>query len=90
MGAKFQVVDLSRPATPLAGGAGVGEVDLDHLRGQLAEIRDALTPVLDDQAEARMKLREIEVDLTVSFEGNIWFIAKGKGEASIKLQFSKS
>jgi hypothetical protein len=87
MAATFKVVDLTQASTPLAGGPGIGEVDLDRLRGELEQIRDGLSPVME-QEQKTMKLREIEIDLSISLEGNLWFIAKGKGEASIRVQFA--
>jgi hypothetical protein len=89
MSAIFKVVDLTQTPTPLAGGPGVGEVDLDRLRGELEQIRDGLTPVMEEQDNKAIKLKEIEIDLSISLEGNLWFIAKGKGEASIRVQFAR-
>lgn len=65
-------------------------VDLDDLRAQLTEIRDALKPVLDeDEAEGgRMRLDEIKVGLTLGASGRIMFIAKGSVEATITMTFS--
>lgn len=89
MGTQFKVVDLSAPGSPLQAVESIsGLIDLDDLRGQLEEIRNALSPVVADGPGADtdgFHLKTLEVDLTVGIEGKIWFIAKGKGEASIKL-----
>jgi hypothetical protein len=94
MGTTFSVVDLTRADAPaetetmLQARIG-GKVDLDDLSSQLGEIRDALNPVLADQgADHAFRLRSMELDLTVGLEGQVWFVAKGKGEASLKLTWS--
>jgi hypothetical protein len=91
----FGVVDLSKTApfeeaaSPLAGAA-AAVIDLDRLRGQLNEIRDALSPVLDQQsAQNGFRLSSMELQLTVGLEGKVWFVAKGTGEASLKLTWSR-
>lgn len=91
----FRVVDLTQSnpqaeaQSPLQAG-GIGSVDLDQLRGQLEQIREGLTPVLADQAkEQTFHLQSMELDLTVGLEGQVWFVAKGKGEASLRLIWSR-
>ena len=89
MGSTFEVVDLTAAGSPLQGGTH-GSVDLDSLRGQLEAIRDALTPVVAEQAaDEHIRLKEIELALTVGVEGKVWFIAKGTGEASITLKWGR-
>ena len=62
----FRVVDLTQPhpesetKSPLQAGA-PGTVDLGRLRGQLQEIRDALTPVVADQEGKGFHLDTIEL-----------------------------
>lgn len=91
MGVTFDVVDLTPTSSPLAAGPTVGKVDLDDLRNQLETIRDGIAPVLEgDAASSGIRLQKVEIDLTVGLEGHVWFIAKGKGEASLKLEFSRS
>lgn len=94
---EFQVVDLTQEAPgaqteSLLQGRAVGSVDLGQLRSQLDDIRDALSPVLAEQAESAggFHLNTMELDLTVGLEGQIWFVAKGKGEASLKLTWSRA
>lgn len=95
MATEFQVVDLTQgppgeETESLLQGRAVGTVDLGQLRSQLDEIRDALSPVLADQSESQgFHLNSMELDLTVGLEGQIWFVAKGKGEASLKLTWSR-
>jgi hypothetical protein len=95
MGATFPVVDLTASApegelkSMLQAGGG-GTVDIDALREQLMEIRDGLNPVLADQdGQGSLRLQTMEVDLTIGLEGQIWFVAKGKGEASLKLTWGR-
>jgi len=90
MASAFSVVDLTQGQSPLQA-TQHGRIDLDDLRGQLEEIRDALTPVVAHQAQdERLRLQSLELSLTVGLEGKVWFIAKGKGEASIKLVWGRS
>lgn len=95
MSTTFGAVDLTsaRPfeetASPLAGSA-PGVVNLDALRSQLNEIRDALSPVIEQQsAQQGFHLNELELSLTVGLEGKVWFVAKGTGEASLKLTWTR-
>ncbi|TML45289.1 MAG: hypothetical protein E6G19_05265 [Actinobacteria bacterium] len=66
-----------------------GGVDLGKLRSQLEEIRDAILPVAagPDGAVGGFGLQTLEIDLTIGAEGQVWFVAKGSLEASIKLTF---
>lgn len=91
----FGAVDLTsqRPfeqtASPLAGSA-PGVVDLESLRSQLSEIRDALSPVIEQQsAQPGFRLNSMELSLTVGLEGRVWFVAKGSGEASLTMTWSR-
>jgi hypothetical protein len=65
------------------------EVDLGKLRGQLEEIRDAILPVASATTVRNdgFGLQTLELDLTIGAEGQVWFVAKGSVEASIKLTF---
>ena len=66
-----------------------GGVDLGKLRSQLEEIRDAILPVAAEPAGAQggFGLQTLEIDLTIGAEGQVWFVAKGSLEASLKLTF---
>jgi hypothetical protein len=88
---KFEVVDLSVVDLTAAETTieAKGEVDLDSLRSQLEQIRDAIIPLLQAQQPAGIGLSSIEIALSVGFEGKVWFIAKGTAEASIKLTFAR-
>jgi hypothetical protein len=95
MSTTFRVVDLTQASpqdeakSPLQAG-NIGTVDLDKLSGQLHEIRDALNPVIAEQAEEQpFHLSTMELALTVGLEGQVWFVAKGKAEASLKLVWSR-
>jgi hypothetical protein len=65
------------------------EVNLGKLRSQLEEIRDAILPVASapNVAKDGFGLQTLELDLTIGAEGQVWFVAKGSVEASIKLTF---
>jgi hypothetical protein len=67
------------------------EVDLGTLRSQLEEIRDAILPVASapNVPEDGFGLQTLELDLTIGAEGQVWFVAKGSVEASIKLTFGQ-
>jgi hypothetical protein len=92
MGATFTVVDLSQTNVQVEETmlqARTGTVDLEDLSRQLSEIRDGLNPVLAEQnPDDAFRLRSMELDLTVGLEGHVWFVAKGKGEASLRLIWS--
>ncbi len=85
----YQVVDLTAAQGPQA--EAQGEIDLDSLRSQLEEIRDALMPVLgaEEPTQSGLGLESVEIALSVGFEGKVWFVAKGTAEASITLTFSR-
>jgi hypothetical protein len=92
---EFGVVDLSNEATEGRAIATLGRapvVNLDRMRAELEEVRDALQPLIA-QADASDKthfgLRELELKLTVGIEGSILFVAKGSADASITLKFSR-
>lgn len=92
----FRVVDLTRDisgvsAENLAQAGAAASVDLDGIRDQLVQIRDAFNPVLADQDDGQaFRLHSIELDLTVGMEGQVWFVAKGRAEASLKLLWSRT
>lgn len=90
----FKVVDLSQSSTAeesILQASGNGEVNLQLLREQLEEIRDGLMPVIADQTEnGGLHLESLELALTVGLEGKIWFVAKGTGEASLTLTWTRS
>ncbi len=93
--ATFEVVDLASMSSPTADVSVAGSVDLDALRDQLQQIRDSLSPLLDDQGqtaadETPIGLQELELALSISLEGKVWFIAKGSAEASITLTFGRA
>ena len=92
MSTLFRVVDLTQPdlnvASPLQAGK-LGAVDLDQMRSQLTQIRDALSPVLEEEPQKSIQLQSIELDLTVGLEGQVWFVAKGTAEASLRLIWSR-
>lgn len=85
----FDVVDLSKSGTTRGGGAVAGTVDPAKLAADLANIRNELDPLLDDE-EAGITLKSIVVKLAVSAEGKVAFIAKGAAEASIEVTFERS
>lgn len=87
---KYPVVDLSNDAATVAI-ASKGEVDIDALRDQLTEIRDALSPLVASATPAGgIQLSSLELSLTVGAEGGVWFVAKGSIEASITMTFSRA
>jgi hypothetical protein len=96
--ATYGVLDLTSesPVQVTAEGQGLIDLDgqrgfdLDHVRSQLEEIRDALLPVAKtESSQNSFGLQTLEIDLTLGAEGKIWFIAKGSAEASIKLTFGR-
>lgn len=90
MATEFGVVDLSGEGSLLQG-ASTGSVDIDELRGQLEQIRAALDPVVAGEGgTGAVKLKTLEVTLTVSAEGRVLFVVKGSAEASIKLVWERS
>ncbi|HEX8101115.1 MAG TPA: hypothetical protein VF533_00745 [Solirubrobacteraceae bacterium] len=91
MSTNFDVVDLSQRESLLQGeDMATGSVNLEDLRGQLEEIRDALSPVVTSPVPGDgLRLESLELDLTVGLEGRVWFIAKGKGEASLRMKWSR-
>jgi hypothetical protein len=68
---------------------GAGHVDTDKLREDLAEIRDSLSPVLEEEPGNKLALSELEIGLTLSAEGKLLFIATAGVEATITLTFSR-
>jgi len=67
-----------------------GEVDLDELRDQLSEIRDAINPIITEvPADGALGLESLELSLTVGYEGRILFLVSGSVQASITLTFSR-
>jgi len=88
----YGVVDLT--AAPNTTGVDTltpaGQVDLEKLRDQLTDIRDALHPLLEADATTHgLGLASVEVKLSVGFEGKVLFVAKGSAEASITLTFAR-
>lgn len=87
-------VPATAPALAPGEGAdtiGLGVVDPQELREQLAEIRDALQPLLAEEqaAGSGMGLAEITVGLALGASGKVLFIAEGSVEASIGLVFRR-
>ena len=67
-----------------------GRVDLDELRDQLREIRDAINPIITEvPADGPLGLESLVISLTVGYQGRIMFIVSGSVEASITLTFSR-
>ena len=67
-----------------------GEVDLDKLRDQLMEIRDAINPIITEvPADGALGLQSLVLSLTVGYEGRILFLASGSVQASITLTFTR-
>jgi hypothetical protein len=67
-----------------------GGVDLDKLRDQLTEIRDAISPMVTEvPADGALGLESVAISLTVSREGRILFIASGSVSASITLTWAR-
>jgi hypothetical protein len=64
------------------------QVDTDDLCQELAQIRDSLGPLLSDSAKD-LSLSSVDIALTLSASGKVWFIAEGAVEASITLTFSR-
>lgn len=82
----YEIVDLTTDVTVRQ--ESFANVDPQHLGAQLAQIRDAIVPVLGDgAAPGGMGLDSVELALTVGLEGKVWFVAKGSADASIKLTF---
>jgi hypothetical protein len=72
-------------------GGTAGKVDPRKLMEQLDGLRNALSPMLDeeqDQEQGRFRLSSLEIGLTVSAEGNIVFVSASV-TASITLTFSR-
>ena len=63
-------------------------VDTEALRQQLTEIRDSLSPVLEETG-APFRLSEMEIALTLDARGKVLFIGEAGVEASITLTFSR-
>jgi hypothetical protein len=86
---KYGVADL----TQTEGGMDVelrGEVDLDELRDQLIEIRDAINPIITEvPADGALGLESVVLSLTVGYQGRILFLVSGSVQASITLKFSR-
>jgi hypothetical protein len=67
-----------------------GEVDLDELRDQLIEIRDAINPIITEvPADGALGLESVVISLSVGYQGRILFLVSGSVEASITLKFSR-
>jgi hypothetical protein len=67
-----------------------GEVDLDKLRDQLREIRDAINPIITEvPADGALGLESVVISLSVGYQGRILFLVSGSVEASITLKFSR-
>jgi len=67
-----------------------GEIDLDDLRDQLREIRDAINPIITEApAVGALGLESVVIALTVGYQGKILFLMSGSVEASITLTFSR-
>jgi hypothetical protein len=67
-----------------------GEVDLDELRDQLREIRDAINPIITEvPADGALGLESVVISLSVGYQGRILFLVSGSVEASITLKFSR-
>jgi hypothetical protein len=67
-----------------------GEVDLDELRDQLREIRDAINPVITEvPADGALGLESVVISLAIGYKGKILFLVSGSVEASITLTFSR-
>lgn len=82
----FGVVDLDTPGTQPE-----GTLDLESLKRDLRSIRDAIGPILEQpDLPGPVGLQEIELSLTISAEGKVFFIAKGAAEASITLRFARA
>ena len=67
-----------------------GKVDLDELRDQLREIRDAINPVITEvPADGVLGLESVVISLAIGYQGKILFLVSGSVEASITLKFSR-
>ena len=67
-----------------------GEVDLDELRDQLREIRDAINPIITEvPADGALGLESLVLSLTVGYQGKLLFLVSGSVQASITLTFSR-
>jgi hypothetical protein len=67
-----------------------GEVDLDELRDQLREIRDAINPIITEvPADGALGLESVVISLSIGYQGRILFLVSGSVEASITLKFSR-
>jgi hypothetical protein len=67
-----------------------GRVDLDELRDQLIEIRDAINPIITEvPADGALSLESLVLSLTVGYEGKILFLMSGSVQASITLTFTR-
>ena len=67
-----------------------GKVNLDDLREELIEIRDAINPIITEvPADGALSLQSLVLSLTVSRQGRILFLMSGSVEASITLTFSR-
>jgi hypothetical protein len=65
-----------------------GKVNLDDLREELIEIRDAINPIITEvPADGALSLQRLVLFLTVSRQGRILFLMSGSVEASITLTF---
>jgi hypothetical protein len=86
---KYGVAEI----TQIEGGMDVelrGEVDLDELRDQLREIRDAINPIITEvPADGPLGLKSLVLSLTVGYQGRIQFLASGSVQASITLTFTR-
>ena len=83
----YPVVDLSRSAA-LAMEASP-TVNPAEVARQLKAISDAIGPILNEAEPGTLGLSEVEISLTIGAEGGVWFVAKGKAEASIVLRFRR-
>jgi hypothetical protein len=67
-----------------------GRVDLDELRDQLIEIRDAINPIITEvPADGALSLERLVLSLAVGYEGKILFLVRGSVQASITLTFTR-
>ncbi len=67
-----------------------GEVDLDELRDQLMEIRDAIHPIITEvPADGALGLQSLVISLAVGYQGRILFLVSGSVQASITLTFAR-
>lgn len=68
----------------------VGDVDLEELKDQLKEIRNAINPIIAEESQAGgFGLDSLEISLTVGASGKVLFIASGSVEASITMTFAR-